>query len=112
MKFAKSILASLCLCLSSASIAGTQTGTIEHLYVRASDGLVYFVLKGSAKAASPACAKIGYWMLKDENSAAGKRQYALLLAAQMAGKSIAVSGSDTCIRWADGEDVDMITALP
>lgn len=108
MKFAKLIFAALCLSLAGASQAGTQTGVIENIYVRASDGLVYFVLKGSAKTGSPACATIGYWMLKDENSAAGKRQYALLLAAQLAGKTIVVSGFNTCTRWADGEDADLI----
>ncbi len=92
--------------------AGNQTGTIEALHVRAADGLVYFTLKGGAKGGSPACATISYWMVKDENSAAGKRQYALLLAAHLAGRPIIVAGADTCTRWSDGEDVNIISLLP
>lgn len=100
------------LSVTASGMAGSQTGTVENLYVRASDGLVYFALKGTAKTGSPACALIGYWMIKDENSNAGKRQYALLLAAQLAGKTVVVSGMNTCTRWADGEDVDVATIVP
>lgn len=111
MKWKICVFAGL-LNISSVGHAGTQTGTIEALYVRASDGLVYFVLKGSAKTSSPACATMHYWMLRDENSASGKRQYAQLLAAQLTGKTIVVSGMNSCVRWADGEDVDVITITP
>lgn len=105
------LLGALCLAVPALALAGNQTGTIDVIHVRASDGLVYFTLKGSAKTSSPACATIGYWMLKDENSAPGKRQYALLLAAQAAGKTIVVTGANTCTRWADGEDVDNISII-
>lgn len=97
------------LSLIGAANAGTQNGTVDALHIRASDGLVYFTLKGSTKTGSPACATIAYWMIKDENSAAGKRHYAALLAAQMSGKTIYVTGSNTCSRWSDGEDVDNIS---
>lgn len=86
------------LSLSSFCQAGTQTGTVDVLYVRASDGLVYFVLKGAAKSGSPTCSMNQYWVIKDENSASGKRQYAQLLAAQLAGKTIEVTGMNTCVR--------------
>ncbi len=33
---------------------------------------------------------------------------ALLLAAQLAGKMIHVTGMNTCVRWSDGEDADTI----
>lgn len=106
------IVAVIFLFVSGISLAGTQTGTVQALYVRASDGLVYFVLSGSVKSSSPACATIGYWMVKDENSAAGKRQYALLLAAQLSGRTVTVVGLNTCTRWSDGEDVDWLTITP
>jgi hypothetical protein len=109
MKLIKFVFAALCLSTSGASYAGTQTGTIATLYVRASDGLVFFVLNGPAIAAGPACASGRYWMLKDENSAAGKRQLAVLIAAQVSGKAITVVGFDTCTRWGDGEDVNQIS---
>lgn len=97
------------LSISPVCLAGTQTGIIDVLYVRASDGLVWFTLTGVAKSSSPACAKNQFWMIKDENSATGKRQYAQLLAAQISGRTVAVSGMNTCVRWFDGEDVDVIT---
>ncbi len=102
------VLAAFLMSATSLSLAGTQSGTINALHIRASDGLIYFTLNGP-KTGSPACAQVAYWMVKDENSAAGKRQYAALLAASAAGKTIHVSGSNTCTRWSDGEDVDQIT---
>lgn len=90
------------------SKAGTQEGYIDWIIVRASDGLVYFELNDGIKQGSPNCAVYGYWMIRDENSEAGKKQFALLLTAQAAGKKIAVSGMNSCQRWGDGEDVDWI----
>lgn len=88
--------------------AGTQMGKVGSLIVRASDGLIYFTIIGDGKLNGPSCAKNDYWMIKDENSEAGKKQYALLLAALAAQKTIRVSGMNTCIRWGDGEDVNYI----
>ncbi|MEN3157329.1 hypothetical protein ABC502_02980 [Alkalimonas sp. NCh-2] len=93
------------------ALAGEQTGTVNHLLVRASDGLVYFYLEGSAKTNSPACARNDYWMIRDENSEVGKKQYAMLLAAQASGKRVKVVGLNTCQRWGDGEDVNFIQLL-
>ena len=59
-------------------------------------------------AARPSCATQGYWMIKDENSAAGKRQLAALLAARATGAEVTVIGFNACTRWGDGEDVDAI----
>lgn len=93
---------------STTAYAGSQVGTIDFIIARASDGLTYFGLKGAAKDASPACATQGYWMIKDENSEAGKKQYAMLLAAQASGRPVIVHGMGTCTRWRDGEDVNSI----
>jgi hypothetical protein len=103
-KFA--LLASLSL-IALPALAGSQTGKIAQLYIRASDGLVYFNLSGPVSG-RPACASNSYWMIKDENSAAGKRQTALLLTARATDQVITVYGSSTCTRWGDGEDVDLI----
>jgi hypothetical protein len=107
----KPLLASvfLSLLVSASCHAGTQTGTIKTLLVRSTDGLVSFTLNGPAKEANPPCAAYQYWMIKDETSLSGKQQYAMLLAAQMSGKAVSVSGTETCTRWADGEDVGVIT---
>lgn len=104
----KAIFFTISLLFSLLSHAGEQTGTIQYLRVRASDGLIYFALTGTAKTSSPACATRGYWMIRDEKSGAGKQQYAMLLAAQLTGKSVVVSGLNTCSRWPDGEDVNDI----
>jgi hypothetical protein len=101
----KVFLAAVFTVMTSLAHAGTQVGTIEYVRVRTSDGLVYFALNGPAKVGSPACAALGYWIIRDESSNAGKQQYAMLLAAQLAGRTISVAGSNTCARWADGEDV-------
>lgn len=102
----RSLLAAFLLLASTGSYAGNQIGTVNYVIVRASDGLVYFALNGSVKTGSPSCATIGYWMIRDENSNAGKQQYAMLLAAQASGKRLNVVGLNTCNRWGDGEDVD------
>jgi hypothetical protein len=94
--------------LSTQVLSGEQAGRINQLFVRASDGLTYFTLKDTPPENRPACAKINYWMIKDENSNVGRMQYSLLFAAQASGKPIRVVGSNTCSRWSDGEDVDTI----
>lgn len=100
---------SVLLALFSASAsAGSQVGTVSSVMVRASDGLTYFTIAGPAKANNPACATSSYWMIKDENSEVGKKQYALLLTAQASGRELTVVGMDTCTRWADGEDVNWL----
>lgn len=88
--------------------AGTQTGKVETVIVRASDGLVYFTLSGGSKTGSPSCATVGYWMIRDENSNVGKQQYSMILTAHASGKTVTVVGANACSRWKDGEDVDYI----
>lgn len=60
--------------------AGSVTGKVDYVVTRASDGLTYFNIIGATSGA-PDCAKVGYWMIKDENSEVGKRQYSMILAA-------------------------------
>ena len=99
------LLASLCVSVIPC-LAGTQQGFVTYLYVRASDGLVYFYLSGTPKD-RPACAQnTTYWMIRDENSTAGKQQLAQLLTAYASGSTLTIYGADKCIRWPDGEDVD------
>lgn len=107
----KKLVLFLLLATSMDVSAGTQSGTVNYVIVRASDGLVYFTLKGGAISGSPACATIKYWMIKDESSNAGKLQYSMLLSAHASGKTVRVTGMNTCTRWGDGEDVDSIRIL-
>ncbi|WP_372627600.1 hypothetical protein [Arsukibacterium sp.] len=88
--------------------AGSQVGKVDYVIVRASDGLVFFGLIDGVKSGSPACATNSYWMIRDENSEAGKKQYAMLLTAQASGRNIEVTGMNTCNRWSDGEDVNWL----
>lgn len=116
MKLLPSIpwLASLVTCAAFVSLpaaAGSETGQIMYLRTRASDNLVYFALNGSASG-KPACARYAYWMIQDENSATGKRQFAMLMSAMLAGKAVTVSGTGACTRWSDGEDVEEVVLLP
>ncbi|HEY0924143.1 hypothetical protein [Rheinheimera pacifica] len=104
-KWAVAVLLALS-CMSAN--AGSQVGKVGYLLVRASDGLVYFTIEGAAKIDSPACAKNTYWMIRDENSEVGKKQYAMLLAAQASGRELTVRGMNTCNRWSDGEDLDWL----
>ncbi len=89
---------------ASAWAAGTQTGQVTKIQIRASDGLVWFNMNGTA-AGHPPCAFYNYWMIKDENSNAGKQQLTQLLAARSSGQAITVTGGGTCTRWPNGEDV-------
>jgi hypothetical protein len=100
------IILLLSIFISSNIFAGTQLGTVDYITVRASDGLIYFTLKGGEQAGKPSCATLGYWMIKDENSNAGKLQYSMVLSAHASGKVLQVTGMNTCSRWRDGEDVN------
>lgn len=105
-------LAACAALLSTPATAGTQIGQVTELRTRARDNLIYFYLTGSASG-RPACAAgYAYWMIKDENSATGKRQFAMLMSAMLAGKTVSVSGTGACTRWADGEDVEEVVLLP
>lgn len=96
-----------CFCFSASDLAsaGSQTGHIVQLHVRASDGLIVVVLDGPVSG-RPACATINYWMVKNETSNTGKQQLAQLLAARVSGQQITIVGTNTCTRWPDGEDID------
>lgn len=93
-------------------LASTYTGKIESLSIREIDGLVFIYLNGIRTSDIPNCAKSQpYMIIKNENSANGKRQLALLMMAQATNKTVVVVGADTCSRWIDGEDINIINVL-
>ena len=92
----------------SPAIAGSQTGQVTDIYVRAHDGLVYIALSGTHANRPDCAAQHTYWMIRDEKSLTGKQQLALLMQAQATGQQVTISGSDTCSRWLDGEDIDEV----
>lgn len=108
MKFLVKMIPVLCMATFGVH-AGTQTGKVETLYARASDNLHLVTLSGgTAKTGSPSCATRGYWLIRDENSVAGKSQFSQLLAAKLAGATVTITGLNTCSRWGDGEDINTI----
>ena len=103
------LLVVVAMIMASPSWAGSVTGVVRRLLVRDSDGLVLVEIIGSATG-KPACATHSYWIIRDENSESGKRQYALLLAAKASGLTVQISGANRCSRWSDGEDIDLVYA--
>jgi len=104
------ILIVTCLLFSPTTFAGTITGTVIWVIARASDGLTYVQLNGTASG-QPSCAKGTYFIVRDETSDIGHKQYAMLLLAQATGARLTIWGTGFCTRWADGEDIDGIQIL-
>jgi hypothetical protein len=105
LKIVSVVMAASC---SFGAHAGTQTGTVTNVNVRASDGLIVVYLGGTASGRAACAASQPYWIIKSETSTAGKQQLAQLMIAQATGKSITIVGMGTCTRWSDGEDIDTI----
>ena len=110
-RICKQVIA-VALTLTAVSAHARQVqGTVSQLAQRASDGLIYVVINGTATGTRPTCATSIYWMITNENSDAGKKQFALLLAAQARGAQVVITGMNTCNRWGDGEDINEVTVL-
>lgn len=93
----------------SSALASDYTGKVENIIIRDSDGLVYIDLTGSRSNDVPECAKNrNYMKIKNENSASGKRQLAMLMLAQASNRTVAIKRANTCTRWHDGEDIVMV----
>jgi len=88
---------------STATMAGTNYGTVTKVSVR--EGLVYFTLSGAPLGRPGCAANTTYFMVKDENSAVGKQHMAILMTAQVTGRSVWVNGTNACTKWPDGEDL-------
>lgn len=96
---------------SAVANAGDQYGKIIQMVAR-SDGLHFVFLEGAHNAKPGCAANYEYWMIKNENSQAGKTQISMLLAAYAAGKPVSIWGTNTCTRWGDGEDIDGVSVAP
>ncbi|KZZ41934.1 hypothetical protein A3759_17805 [Thalassolituus sp. HI0120] len=98
--------------LSLDSIASEQRGMISEIRVRSSDGLHYFYMTGEQTSREGTCAAgQAYWMIRDEKSVYGKNQFAMLMMAYAAGRTVLVKGTGSCKRWKDGEDVNYIVLM-
>ena len=100
----------LCTLTSVAAISGETVGTIDYVNQRASDGLIFVAINGPITG-SPSCATKAYFMIANESSDAGKKQFAILLLAKASGLRVAITGSNTCTRWSDGEDINEIRLM-
>ena len=72
---------------------------------------MYVDITGMPTGRATCAAATSYWMIPNENSETGKKLYAALLAAQLAGRSVQVMGKGTCTRWGDGEDINWVEVL-
>lgn len=101
------------LVLADPADASSASGKIESLYARSSDQLQIVQLAGPQPAGRPACsANFSYYAIKDENSPAGQAQYAMLISAQLAGRSVEIVGTGACTRWGDAEDILFLRIVP
>jgi hypothetical protein len=108
MKLAALGLAALSALIALPLQAGAVNGHIVGIYVRQSDGLVYFETDGTISGRAACGASNNLWVLPNENSETSKRQYAALLSAKASNLSIDVYGTGACTRWGDSEDVNII----
>jgi hypothetical protein len=105
----KSLTASLLAVCCVGAHAGSQTGTVTQISVRNTDGLVYVYLSGTASSRATCAGATVYWMIKDENSNAGKQELAQLMLASATGKTVTITGMNQCVRWIDGEDIGAVS---
>jgi hypothetical protein len=91
------------------AFSAERYGRVKEINVRASDGMTWIVIDGTVSGTAPQCATHEYMMIRDENSAGGKSQIAILMSAFMAKINVHIQGNMTCIRWGDGEDIESIT---
>ncbi|MGO4521586.1 hypothetical protein AB4076_13325 [Dyella sp. 2RAF44] len=97
------------LVCASTALAGGQSGNVTNVSVRQSDGVIYFTLDGTPTGRAACAASNNLWIIANENSESGKKQFAQLLAAKMNGTPITVLGTGACTRWPDSEDADTVT---
>jgi hypothetical protein len=92
----KSRLFAIALALISTPVlAGTGTGLIGAGWNIYGDGNVFFYLAGPHE--SPACSAIPDRWASDTTTPGGRSMFATFVSAYMAGKSVTVYGSTTCI---------------
>lgn len=91
------------------AFASDHLGKVSRLHVRDEDGLIWVILEGERTANRPNCATNVYFVIKNENSPAGKRQLAMLMMAQASNKLVFIEGANTCNRWGDGEDISIVS---
>jgi hypothetical protein len=108
----------LLLCIGSPATAATadtqEAGTVDWVLPRSgvSSQIILFQLSGTVEGPRPQCVidgsqgvQLEMWAIPDPTSGVGRAQFALLLAAQLAGATVEVKGRDTCAEFNGIEDV-------
>ena len=108
MKFFVFILVLFNFALVETAFSSTYKGKVAGLNVREEDGLVWVYIAGERTGERPSCATNWYMVIKNENSPAGKRQFAMLMMAKALNSVVLIEGAKTCNRWGDGEDISFI----
>ena len=83
-----------------------DTGRLRTVYARDPDGLQLIEIEG--RGARPACAIATQMAFRDEKSDIGKAQYAMLMAAFLAGQTATVVGAGKCTRSDQSEDIAVV----
>lgn len=108
MKFIYICLISLLSTFTTAQ-ASTYEGVVQLINIRETDGLVWVNIDGTRSSDTPDCGKYhGYMVIKNEKGDTGKRQVAALMLAQATGQKVKIDGTNTCTRWPDGEDIEIV----
>ena len=108
----KKIIALMLAALATPVFAGSESGTIVFAHGQygsssSSAGYTFFFLEGGTKSDIPGCSTNAggqRWVIANDWPAA-KYQIATLMSAFLAGKRVAVIGSNTCSVWGDTETV-------
>lgn len=103
----KTILIFFLLLVSGFSIAGSQTGEVQKLFVSGRDyaapnqNPTHLYIAGNYNA-KPACATSGYWAV-DTDTQQGKSILSLILTAYATGKQVSLLGTGNCTLRPDME---------
>jgi hypothetical protein len=95
----------LCLLSNPANAAGNDSGVVTILYSHPNASL--FGIGAGAITGSPACNTTNQFAASNVTEV-GKRTFALLLAAKLAGKPVGVIGTGACILIANREDISYV----
>lgn len=94
--------------------ASSVTGTVIYVSVRKSDGLISVGINPGHSTTRPSCANGDPYVIADETSSTGQKQYSMLLAALLSGTQVTITGTDLCGRTGTpgNEDISEVTIGP
>lgn len=83
-----------------------DTGRLKGVYARDPDGLQLAQIENRGE--RPACAIQTQMVIRDEKSDMGKAQFAMLIAAFLADRTVTIVGAGTCTRSNQSEDIGVV----